>query len=161
MYVWPNGIPHRGRRGRRYGRLSPSSLTVAEPCVIDEKGKKNNAWAGGVRARWYRRYQWSHMYRSSLSLSLCQIAKFSSLLFPVHGRHVAVDPSRTFFFTVGALSADLLLALAGALLPAVGICAGLPRWPTRHVYNRRAHQALHLGRDPGVTRGHRGRRRCR
>lgn len=40
MYVWPNGIPHRGRRGRRYGRLSPSSLTVAEPCVIDEKGKK-------------------------------------------------------------------------------------------------------------------------
>lgn len=47
------------------------------------------------------------------------------LLFPMNSRHIAVDPSRAFFLAICALSADLLLALTGTVLPAVGICAGM------------------------------------
>ena len=45
------------------------------------------------------------------------------------------------------------------MLPAVRICpARMSRWPIgRDVYNRRPHQALHLGWDPRSHRRRRGR----
>lgn len=92
-----------------------------------------------------------------ISLPLYQIANIppprslSSISFPMHGRHVAVYPPGTLFLAIGAFPANLPQTLARAVLPAVVIGAGMSRRATRHIDSGRAHEALHLGRDPGVT----------
>ena len=69
--------------------------------------------------------------------------------FAMDGGDVAVDPSGAFLLAVRTLPADALLALAGAVRPAVVAGAGMPGGSTGHVDDGGTHEALDLGREGG------------
>ncbi len=118
-----------------------SSLTSTEPCIIETKKKWENKKTHMVdRVHGIAAIDDENgLYR--ISPIAMPDSEFPSInfLFPMDGRHIPVDPSGAFLLAICAFSANLLQALARAVLPALRICLGMSRWPVWHIYNWRPH----------------------